>query len=89
MANRKLPEREPIAVDDYTPELNLVCGRNGCRPWKELRNDNAQGFYIDGRGRDTLPLHPIPKTKPRRLHKRIDTPGSHRRSPPKRLLIIC
>jgi hypothetical protein len=27
-----------------------------------------------GRGRDTLPLHPIPKTKPGRLHKRLDTP---------------
>ena len=24
-----------------------------------------------GRGRDTLPLHPIPKTKPGRLHKRV------------------
>jgi hypothetical protein len=28
-----------------------------------------------GRVRDTLPLHPIPKTKPGRLHRRIDTPG--------------
>ena len=27
-----------------------------------------------GRGRDTLPLHPIPKTKPGRLHKSLDTP---------------
>ena len=28
-----------------------------------------------GRGRDTLPLHPIPKTKPGRLHKNLDTPS--------------
>ena len=31
-----------------------------------------------GRGRDTLPLHPIPKTKPGRLHKSLDTPGKPR-----------
>ena len=28
-----------------------------------------------GRGRGTLPLHPIPKTKPGRLHKSLDTPA--------------
>jgi hypothetical protein len=27
-----------------------------------------------GRGRGTLPLHSIPKTKPGRLHKNLDTP---------------
>ena len=31
MANRKLPEREPIAVDDYTPELNLELADEAAR----------------------------------------------------------
>jgi hypothetical protein len=32
------------------------------------------------RGRDALPLHPIPKTKPGRLHKSLDTPRLRRKS---------
>ncbi len=31
MENRKLPEREPIAVDDYTPELNLELADEAAR----------------------------------------------------------
>ena len=31
MANRKLPEGEPIAVDDYTPELNLELAEEAAR----------------------------------------------------------
>jgi len=55
--------------------LHEFCGRNGCRPWREFRNDNLERYYIDGQGKDTLPLHPIPKTKPGRLHKSLDTPN--------------
>jgi len=34
---------------------------------------NAERFYIDGQGKGHLPLYPITKTKPGRLHKSLDT----------------
>jgi hypothetical protein len=33
-----------------------------------------------GRGNDPLPLHPIPKAKPGRLHKSLDTPATRKPS---------
>src|SRR2546422_11040640 len=41
------------------------CGRNGCRPWRELRDESTSHFYRDGQGKGNcpLPLHPIPKNK--------------------------
>jgi hypothetical protein len=48
------------------PLYNSVSG-TGCRPWKELRNDEAESFYIAGPGKEELPPSPdpIPKDKTR------------------------
>jgi Transposase, Mutator family len=49
-------------------------GRNACRPLESCAMTLRNASTSMGRGRDTLPLRPIPKTKPDRLHRRIDTP---------------
>jgi len=36
--------------------------RNVCRPWKELRHDNEQRFYIDGQEKGQ-PSHCTPSQK--------------------------
>ena len=50
--------------------------RTDAGPWSGRRHESAESFYIAGRGKGCCPFPraPIPKTKPGRLHRRVDTP---------------
>jgi hypothetical protein len=76
----EVDDAHPPLAGSLEPLHDSVAGTNACPG--ENRIMRAQNLSTSlGEGRDVAPslALPSPKTKPGRLHKRIDTPRLHKR----------
>jgi putative transposase len=66
LALRQAAKKWTMPTHHWREALNYftILWRNGCRPWRELRNERASRFYRDGLGKGKCPLPecPIPET---------------------------
>ena len=88
LALRQAAKKWTMPIFHWREALNhfTILWPERMRPWKELRNDKAESFYIDGRGKGygPLPRTPSPKptttAKPRATKPRATKPRTKSRS---------